>query len=168
MLKQTKQIMMLLSICAVISACSDSSETKAESSSGNDSNIVNLRGDDVGMNAAKAKGNATLPRFEELISAKTPGTYSFKTGLPYGENNFEHVWVQLDKIDGDTFHGKIANEPVNAKDYKLGQVISVDRAELSDWMIMSDTAIYGGYTLREILPTLPKEQAEGFRALLKD
>lgn len=133
-----------------------------------DDNITTYDKDDAGINAAKAKGRATLARFEELMNAGTPGNYTFKTGLPYGENSREHVWVQLTKRDGDAFHGLVANQPVLAKQYNLGDPIKVNRNEVSDWMVMSDTAIYGGYTMRHALDTLPKEQADHLRSLLKD
>jgi hypothetical protein len=44
-------------------------------------NVIAYHTGDAGMNAAKDKARATLPRFYELIGKGTPGTYTVKYPL---------------------------------------------------------------------------------------
>ncbi len=122
---------------------------------------------DAGINAARDEGRATLPRFYQLMEAQTPGTYSIKFPLSGGGVS-EHVWVQLTGIEGTNFKGLIANEPALVSGHTLGDPVVVPLSEVSDWMIRSENAIYGGYTMRHSLAKLPAEQAAQITAILKD
>ena len=133
-----------------------------------DNNLATYDIGDDGINAARAKGKATLPRFVELMTNKTPGNYTVKYGIRDGAGNVEHVWVQVSDYDSSRFTGRVANEPVIVTSYKLGDSITVPYEEASDWMIASKTAIYGGYTMRHSLSKLPKEQAAQISSLLRD
>lgn len=133
-----------------------------------DDNLATYDLGDTGINAAKAKGKATLPRFVELMKDKTPGNYTVKYGIKDSAGNVEHVWVQVSDYNSSNFTGRVANEPVIVTSYKIGDSITVPYEEASDWMIMSNTAIYGGYTMRHSLSKLPKEQAAQIAKLLRD
>lgn len=99
---------------------------------------------------------------------KTPGNYTVKYGIKDNAGNVEHVWVQVSDYDNSGFTGRVANEPVIVTSYKIDDTIKVPYEEASDWMIMSNSAIYGGYTMRHSLAKLPKEQAEQISSLLRD
>lgn len=133
-----------------------------------DNNLATYDIGDTGIEAARAKGKATLPRFVELMKNKTPGNYTVKYGIKDNAGNVENVWVQVSDYDNSGFTGRVANEPVIVTSYKIGDSIKVPYAEASDWMIMSNSAIYGGYTMRHSLAKLPKEQAEQISSLLRD
>lgn len=133
-----------------------------------DNNLATYDIGDSGIEAARAKGKATLPRFVELMKNKTPGNYTVKYGIKDNAGNVENVWVQVSDYNNSGFTGRVANEPVIVTSYKIGDSIKVPYAEASDWMIMSNSAIYGGYTMRHSLAKLPKEQAEQISSLLRD
>lgn len=99
---------------------------------------------------------------------KTPGNYTVKYGIKDNAGNVENVWVQVSDYNNSGFTGRVANEPVIVTSYKIGDSIKVPYEEASDWMIMSNSAIYGGYTMRHSLAKLPKEQAEQISSLLRD
>ncbi|MBX3567303.1 MAG: DUF2314 domain-containing protein [Rhizobiaceae bacterium] len=130
-------------------------------------NVVAYHTGDAKMNAAKQTGRSTLPRFRELIAAGTPGTYTVK--FPLTQNGAtEHIWLQLTDYRDGQFVGLLANKPVNGTKYAMGDEMTVAEADIEDWMIRSDDAIYGGYTARAALKDLPKEQADKYRALFRD
>ena len=41
-----------------------------------------------------------------------------------------------------------ANDPENIAGLRFGDVRTVDRSQVSDWMIMENGECYGGYTIR--------------------
>lgn len=130
-------------------------------------NVVAYHTGDSEMNAAKKTGQSTLPRFRELIAAGTPGTYTVK--FPLTQNGAtEHIWMQLIDYRDGKFIGLLANDPVNGNQYKMGDPVTVADADVEDWMVRSDDAIYGGYTARVALESLPKEQAEKYRVMFRD
>jgi uncharacterized protein YegJ (DUF2314 family) len=49
-----------------------------------------------------------------------------------------------------------------------GQRIDVDPKLISDWMYMLNGKIKGGETIRVIIPTLSKDEADYYRNLLAD
>lgn len=130
-------------------------------------NIVAYRADDATINAAYRQARERLPRFHELMSAKTPGTYQVK--FPLTQNGAtEHIWLQVDAHRNGTFHGRLANEPNNGNAYKLGQRMSVAAEQVEDWMVMSGDVIYGGYTTRVALADFPEEQAKVIAKRFRD
>ena len=49
---------------------------------------------------------------------------------------------------------------------KFGQTITVTKGEISDWLYMREGKMYGNYTLRPLLATMPPEEAARFKAML--
>lgn len=132
-----------------------------------DENVAAFSITDKGMESAKAKGRATLPRFYELMTSRTAGDYLVKFPLEQG-GLVEHIWVQIIDIKKGDFIGLIANEPVNATRYKMGQKVVVKRSKISDWMVKGDGYIYGGYTARYALKSAPDDQRKQYEALWRD
>ncbi len=130
-------------------------------------NVIGYSTEDVGLNAAKVKARATLPRFFELMAAGTDGNYTLK--FPLTQNGrTEHIWMQLADIKGDVFIGILANTPVNGNKYRSGDRMEISRGEIEDWMVQTNTALYGGYTARYAMKDMPKDEAEQFAKMFKD
>lgn len=130
-------------------------------------NVIAYATQDPGMNAAKAKARATLPRFLRLIEAGMDGTYAVKYPLTQGGAT-EHIWVRVWKMKDGKFAGVLSNQPVNAGPLKMGDKVEVARAEIEDWMISTRSEIYGGYTARYAMKDLPKEEAAKYEAMFRD
>lgn len=130
-------------------------------------NVVAVHTSDSAMAAARRKARATLPRFVKLMEAGTPGTYTVK--FPLTQNGAtEHLWMQLTGHDEAGFTGRLANDPVNGRKYRMGDRLTVAKADVEDWMINGGDAMYGGYTARVMLDTLPAEKAAKLRPLFRD
>lgn len=69
----------------------------------------------------------------------------------------EHMWVRVTRIDGDSVHGELGNDPVDVEGLKRGSVVVRERGELSDWLFERDGKQVGGYTLE----ALAKPKAAG-------
>ncbi|MEL6860999.1 MAG: DUF2314 domain-containing protein [Pseudomonadota bacterium] len=130
-------------------------------------NTILLHKEDEGLKAARAEAQRTLPKFLQKLRAKAPGTYSIKFPLRVS-GKVEHIWLQVDRVNGAIFHGRLANKPVGAgSEYRMGQSMQVAKHNVEDWMIRVPEGIYGGYTARHAATKMPPaERAELERMLL--
>jgi len=124
-----------------------------------------VRSDDRDMEAAKRTARSTLPEFLALARDPKPGMSGFalKVGIPYNDTNFEYVWVNPFRPTGETFIGKVNNEPVNLKDIKYGQVIEFDESNIADWMYRQDGKMKGNHTACALLKRDSPANREAFR-----
>ena len=130
-------------------------------------NVVAYDSADPAMNAAKDKARATLDKFDFMFGEGEPGTYTIK--FPLTQNGkTEHIWLQVDRLSDDGFIGRLANEPVNGNEYKMGQVLEVAKSDVEDWMVNQGDAIYGGYTARVMMDQMPEDQRAKYEKLFKD
>jgi uncharacterized protein YegJ (DUF2314 family) len=119
------------------------------------------------LKAARKKATATLPRFQALKASGLKGTYTVK--FPLTQNGkTEHIWLQVDKFAKDKFVGRLANQPFNGTQYRMGDTMTVAIDDVEDWMVRTPDAIYGGYVVRFTMKDMPKAQADTFAALLRD
>lgn len=130
-------------------------------------NVIAYHTRDEAMTAAKNKARETLPRFRELIDAKTAGTYTVK--FPLTQNGAtEHIWMQLSDYRDDVYYGRLANAPVNGNQYKKGDRMQIAESDVEDWMVNTGAELYGGYTARVMLSEMPKEKAEALAKKFRD
>ncbi len=62
--------------------------------------------------------------------------------------NSEHIWLSDVVFDGKIFKGTIGNEPLDVKTISFGDQTEVFPTEISDWMIIENNKLKGGYTIR--------------------
>ncbi|HSJ04466.1 MAG TPA: DUF2314 domain-containing protein, partial [Verrucomicrobium sp.] len=103
-----------------------------------------------------------------LQAPKPSQTYfSVKKPIPWQDGvvtSHEHIWVTDVTFKDGKFHGKLGNEPVDVKDLKLGDDVVVEKAEASDWMIVEDNVLVGGYTLLALRDQMPESERVEFDA----
>jgi uncharacterized protein YegJ (DUF2314 family) len=73
----------------------------------------------------------------------------------------------LERTEG-RIHGTINNDPEIVESVKFGQRIEVPEADISDWTYTRNEKMYGNYTLRALLKTMPAEEAEQFKSMLAE
>jgi uncharacterized protein YegJ (DUF2314 family) len=86
------------------------------------------------------------------------GELSVKLPFPTRKNGTEHIWVAVTRIDGDTVHGTLANEPADIDGKKLGDAVSGKVAQLSDWLFVRDGTMVGGFTVKVLQAQQAKKQ----------
>ena len=121
--------------------------------------------DDPEMAAAIAAARASAGSLiERLRSLQAEGAaVSVKVPLQVGDR-VEHLWLsELDFRDG-VFHGNIANLPIGEGAWSLGDAVAVKPEEISDWMVVRDRALYGGFTIIVVRRRLSEEQRREFDA----
>lgn len=125
--------------------------------------------DEAEMDAAIVRARTEVDVFIVALR-KREGT-SFSVKAPIEENGqTEHFWLTdvTYREEEGLFEGVIGNDPGIVKRVRLGQSWSVRTNEISDWMFLRDERMHGNYTLRPLLKTMPRDEAERFRAILVD
>ena len=125
--------------------------------------------DDPEMSAAIKAARATL---DNVLERKATGgipaeALSLKIAIPKEGGGTERIYVNgIVQIDETTFEGLIANDPKALPDMKMGDRYRFTRDQIADWLFVANGQMHGSYTLRVMLPKLPKDQADRFRAML--
>ena len=128
-------------------------------------NFIHVVSDDSEMNAAIQGARDTLPSFIEAFQDPQPDQteFSIKVRFPYDDGeNWEHLWISDLTYREGGFSGLVWNEPLRVRDLHLGEKVQIDPADISDWMIIQDGKMLGGFTIYAIRDKLPEHQREEF------
>jgi uncharacterized protein YegJ (DUF2314 family) len=118
------------------------------------------------MNAAIQRAKETLPLFiAELMNPKpTQTSFSVKAMIPYGiRDNSEHIWLDDVSFDGSTLMGKLANDPVYAKGFHFHDTLTIKPDYVSDWMIVDNDRLLGGFTLHVLIRNMTIEEKNKYQ-----
>lgn len=114
--------------------------------------------DDKAMDRAVGHAQRSLAFFMAAWRAKKPGDAMFEIKKGYVDGDkVEHLWISHLTYDGKTFHGKINNRPLDVKNVRLGQRVTVVAGEVSDWMFLKNGKLIGGFTTRVLYARLSAE-----------
>ncbi len=120
--------------------------------------------DESEMAAATERAVKEVDAF--ISDLNTGRSMGYAVKAPIKDNGeTEHFWLTEVTFDGAKFTGTIDNEPGMVSNVKMGQKWTLGKMEISDWMYIRDGKMYGNYTLRPLLATMPKEEADQFRAM---
>jgi len=113
---------------------------------------VYVKSSDSKMDDAIRQARATVGEFITALQAPKSGERGFAIKKPFlvQGTTHEHIWLSNVTYDGKVFHGRVDNEPVDAKNVKLGDKATVGPEELSDWMFARDGKLVGGQTIRAL------------------
>ncbi len=118
------------------------------------------------MESAIQQARQQIDVFVHAVESPTSGQtyFSVKKRFTYtkdGHTTTEDIWLSKVVYADGIFVGYVANEPVYVKDVKVGDKASVAKAEATDWMIIENKRLIGGYTIRVLRELMPeKERAE--------
>ena len=133
---------LLLTITTVL-GCTDSTADHSPTH-----RVVDVEGDDPAMVAAIATAKQTFRFFEKNWKTMESDGYSVKFALPSSDGALEHIWFSPTAIQGDEITGECANDPAKIPGLKIGDIRTVNRDDISDWMIVVGNKCFGGYTIR--------------------
>ena len=125
--------------------------------------------DDPEMAAAIEAARETL---DNVLERKATGgipaeALSLKVAIPKEGGGVERIYLNgIVQIDETTFEGLLANDPSALPDLKMGDRYRFTHEQIVDWLFVANGQMHGSYTLRVMLPKLPKAQADQFRAML--
>ena len=111
---------------------------------------------DPEMVAAIERARSTFDFFTENYKTMENDGYSVKFGLKTPDDDLEYIWFNPIEISGNEIKAACANEPVNLPGLKPGDVRTLKRSEVADWMIVVGKKCYGGFTIQFITAKIPR------------
>ena len=132
--------------------------------------VIDVPSADAEMAAAIAKARSTLPAFWASYENPNPSEtgHSLKVRFPNPRNNGEHIWMaDVKKLGNGTYSGRFANAPRDLPGRREGDLARFTDADISDWMFMRDGKIVGGETIKPLLKSMPKRDADALRARME-
>ena len=120
--------------------------------------------DEAEMTAATQRALSEVDTFIDDLKSGQSEDYAVKAPVEDG-GEVEHFWITDITFANGKFSGTIGNEPGVVSNVTLGQSYSLGKNEISDWMFMRDGKMHGNYTMRPLLATMPKEEADMFREI---
>ena len=118
---------------------------------------------DEQMHRATEHARRTVPQFVEALQHPMPGDRDFEVKKPFvKDGKAEHIWLTDVHFTGNRFVGLVDNKPDRIAGLKLGDKVSVNPNEISDWSYVRNGQLVGGYTIRVLLAELSPGDKEAF------
>jgi uncharacterized protein YegJ (DUF2314 family) len=157
---------MIALIAAAALALAPTAGTTAPAGTADDP-IYNVASNDAEMNAAIARGRATLGDFYRRLADPRPGDSEFmvKFDIDPSAEGVEYVWAfSLDRTR-TPMTGVLMNQPIYTKD-RMGDRVAIPEDRIIDWGYRDGRVMQGNFTNRVLLGQMPAEEAAAFRAFL--
>ena len=132
--------------------------------------IVELTSADVDMNAAIARARDTLPTFWASYDTPKPSEtgHGLKVRFVVGPGRFEHIWMSdVEKLPDGNFSCRFANQPSDLPGKNEGDQVEFKQADITDWLFIRNGKVVGGETIKLLLKSMPKEEADAMRAQME-
>ncbi len=123
---------------------------------------------DEAMNRAMEKARLTRGYFWESLQDPKEHQESFSAKIRFQDGDqIEHIWLKDIQLDGDSnLYGTVNNEPAHVTNVQMGSRVGVGQDDLSDWMVVENGRLIGGYTIRAYRNSMSPAQREDFDASL--
>lgn len=157
----SRKLILIAVSCTVLLSCSLFSQIPP----GEEGNIEQVLSEDAEMNAAIQQAQATLPLFIQALLSPEPTQihFSIKAKFPYGDDDSaEHMWISELTFSDNVFEGTLANEPVYISSLQIGDTVSVQISNVSDWFIVDGDKLLGGYTIHVLRNRMTPDEREQF------
>lgn len=120
--------------------------------------------EDERMNWAMEKAKLTFGYFKECVQNPKENQAYFSVKARIEDNGIiEHVWLGEPNFDADgNIYGIVGNLPTNVTNVTLNEKIGISEKEVSDWMIIDNARLIGGYTIRAIRDGMKGKELENF------
>lgn len=142
----------VLSLILILCSCSRDPET-----------LVRDGYDEQEMEEAIACARAEVDGFVAALEKGQGSDFAVKAPVK-DRGETEHFWLTDVTYREGSFAGLIGNDPGMVTNVKFGQKWTLKKLEISDWMFMRDEKMHGNYTLRPLLKTIKKEEAQMWRS----
>ena len=156
-----------LSIALLFVSCGRSKDDKVVRRDGNPDYILVDENEEAKMDAAIARAKKEVDTFVSALQNPKPTQTYFSVKKPFAwqdgkDTNHEHIWISDVRFKDGRFHGRVGNEPVDVKNVKIGDEVTLEKSEASDWMIIDDGYLIGGYTIIALRDAMPDNERKEF------
>ena len=122
-----------------------------------------VQNEHAAMHQAVIKARKTVGKFIGALKHPAAGQTDFEVKKPFVQgSDVEHIWLSDVQFTGSRFQGRVDNAPRKIHGLKVGQLVSVNPNEISDWVYLDNGKLVGGYTIRAHYNELTPEQQREF------
>jgi uncharacterized protein YegJ (DUF2314 family) len=115
------------------------------------------------MHRAVTEARKTVGEFIAALEHPAAGQQDFEIKKPFIQNGqVEHIWLSDVQFVGNRFQGRVDNQPREIQGLKLGQLVSVNPKEISDWLYVDHGKLMGAYTVRVQYNELSAKEKQEF------
>jgi uncharacterized protein YegJ (DUF2314 family) len=144
-----------LLVGAAIPARADHAVAREDLKPSAEPQVFNVGQHNHAMRQAVHQARRTVGVFIQALQKPGPGQSDFEVKKYFVQNGaVEHLWLADVTFSGNRFHGYVDNRPVIIKGLKMGDRVSVDPDEISDWAFVDHGRLIGGYTIRVLYSEL--------------
>jgi uncharacterized protein YegJ (DUF2314 family) len=130
--------------------------------------VIPVGSGDPEMDAAIQQARDSLPRFMEMLTSPAPGQTCFglKARFPVqgAAGEHEHIWLSDVRQLEDHFAARIANHPQRLDYLQLYDLITVYPDDVTDWIIIQNGELLGGYTVRVLRDRMSARERQQLEA----
>jgi uncharacterized protein YegJ (DUF2314 family) len=155
-----KKILVLFALSLTLLACS------VFNLAGEYGNVKSVNPSNEEMNAAIQQARETLPLFiNELQNPKTSQSlFSVKAKFLLDDGGAEHLWIDDVTYNNNQFTGTLGNEPLYVRGHHLGETITVGFEDVTDWMLIDNDHLIGGFTMHVFLNYMSEDEISQFES----
>lgn len=122
--------------------------------------VLYAESDDPELEQARKDALNNLDYFIQSFNEHSNDTkfkYSLKADF-IDNGQHEHMWVSLEIIDKEQFKGYLGNEPQIVKNVKFGELITITKSQIEDWLIFDTKTnnMEGGYSVKVLQKREPE------------
>lgn len=149
---------------AVVSARADHALAREDLQPAAEPQVFNIDQHNTAMKRAVHQARRTVGVFLQALGHPAAGQTDFEVKKPFVQNGVvEHLWLSNVTFTGNRFHGVVDNIPHLIKGLKMGDRVSVDPDEISDWAFVQSGRLIGGYTIRVLYSELSPQGREALQ-----
>jgi uncharacterized protein YegJ (DUF2314 family) len=132
---------------------------------GGDTAVFHITADDDEMRKAVSQARRSVPAFIAAVKNHPSAYRDFEVKKPFIKDGVvEHMWLSGVTYSGGRFHGNVDNKPHQITGVKMGDHVSVNPNEITDWAYVDHGQLVGGYTIRVLYRELSPEQKSAFES----
>lgn len=122
-----------------------------------------VKENDSEMNRAVRAARRTVNTLISAVQHPTATQHDFQVKKPCVHMGVcEHIWLSNVTYSGGRLHGRVDNRPVHLVGMKMGDLVSVDPHEITDWAFVDKGKLVGGHTIRVLFNELSPERKKDF------
>lgn len=109
--------------------------------------VCDVAENDEEMERAMEEARRRFPEFVQAFLGRRGESHHVKAPLEH-HGRVEHIWIEVDAIEGNRIVGRLANDPIDLGPLRVGDGIVVDSDTISDWLYIDENGqMVGGFTI---------------------
>ena len=118
-----------------------------------------IKDKDQAMRNAVQTARKTVGEFITALQSPSVAQRDFEVKKRFVQGTeVEHIWLSDVTFSGNRFHGRVDNRPVKVTGVRMGERVSVNPNEISDWAYVDNGNLVGGFTIRVLYKELSPER----------